>query len=430
MVGRDTSPVTILGTGALAMRFGAALARSGRRVTLVGTWPDGLAAIQAGGIAVDAGSTVWTVPASASRLGDGLAPAPLVLVLVKAHQTRAVAPHAAALATPDGLILTLQNGLGNRETLADAAGPERVSAGVTSEGASVLGPGYVRIAGAGVTTVGTAGDTARAARRAAMWLREAGLTVETSDDIDALLWRKLAVNAAINPLTALHMVPNGALLEDPKLTTRMAAAAREVGRVAEAAGVVLGADPVSLAREVASMTADNRSSMLQDVTRGGLTEIDAICGAVVRIGRRLGIDTPVNLRLWRAVSELGGEVVDGTGTTLRQTDFGKQLGLQTGELKPAPLVDRERDGERAGDGDGDGGRENERASEHAVRGPSFGEGARRTTVRREDDPRDSTGIDRVRDPARRDDPTPPRDSAADPASDSAEDTSPVGERVS
>jgi hypothetical protein len=111
----------------------------------------------------------------------------------------------------------------------------------------------------------------------------------------------------------------------------MAAAAREVGVVARRAGVQLGADPVALAREVALRTADNRSSMLQDIERGGLTEIDAICGAVVRAGRHLGVETPVNLRLWRRVSALGGAVVDGTGTTLRQGDFARELGLGAAE---------------------------------------------------------------------------------------------------
>jgi len=335
MVGRDTSNVTILGTGAMAMRFGAALARAGHRVTLVGTWLESLAMVDAHGIAVDAGSTVWTVPAAAALLGDVLPPAPLVLVLVKAHQTHSVAPHAARLVSEDGLILTLQNGLGNRESLIEAAGEERVAAGVTSEGATVLGPGFVRIAGAGMTTLGYAGPAAERVPRVARWLREAGFDVDTTADIDALLWRKLAVNCAINPLTALHSVPNGALLEDRGLAEQMAAAAREVGVVARRAGVQLGADPVALAREVALRTADNRSSMLQDVERGGLTEIDAICGAVVRAGRHLGVETPVNLRLWRRVSALGGAVVDGTGTTLRQGDFARELGLGTTDGRAA-----------------------------------------------------------------------------------------------
>ena len=327
MVGRDTSPVTILGTGAMAMRFGAALARIGHRVTLVGTWPEGLAAIEEHGIAVDAGSTVWTVPASAAPLGDVLPPAPLVLVLVKAHQTRSVAPHAARLVAEEGLILTLQNGLGNREILVDATSEAQVAAGVTSEGATVLGPGYVRVAGAGTTTLGYAGPSADRVPRVTRRLSEAGFDVETTPDIDALLWRKLAVNCAINPLTALHSVPNGALLEERRLTDQMDAAAREVGLVALEAGVNLGVDPVMLAREVALRTAENRSSMLQDVERGGLTEIDAICGAVVRAGRHLDVETPVNLRLWRRVTALGGEVVDGAGNTLRQADFARQLGL-------------------------------------------------------------------------------------------------------
>lgn len=326
----------ILGTGAMAKRFGAQLARAGQsRVTLAGSWPEALGAIAREGITVEEADAVWN--ASVAVMDRSALPAAafdLVLVLVKSHQTEAVAPAAARALAPGGIILSLQNGIGNREILSAAAPGRRVRAGVTSAGATGLGPSRVRLGGPGLTVLGEmgadGGDEERRANDAngdrtgnpdpnprplrlrdlARLFEAAGLTTECSRDIDRLLWRKLAVNCAINPLTALHGIPNGRLLEDPALRARMGAAAREVQAVAQAMGIDLGLDAAELAEDVARKTKANRSSMLQDMDRGARTEIDAIAGAVVREGRRLGIPTPVNAALWEAVlaAAAGAEV--------------------------------------------------------------------------------------------------------------------------
>lgn len=298
--------VTILGTGALASLFGARLARAGQEVTLVGSWRQALDAMRRRGVVVEEAGAEWRASVRVARLRDAdeLRRASLVLVLVKSAQTQAVAAAAARLARPDGLILSLQNGLGNAEILAAAAGADRVAQGVTSLGAATLAPGRVRPGGPGVTVLGEGGRAAGRLDDAATRLAAAGFTVERSADLDALVWGKLAVNAAINPLTALHGLPNGALLEDPALRARMRAAAREVGAVAAAQGIVLAADPAEAAETVARRTAPNRSSMLQDVDRGAPTEIEAICGAVVAESARHGVPTPVNRELLEAMRRL------------------------------------------------------------------------------------------------------------------------------
>jgi 2-dehydropantoate 2-reductase len=278
--------VLVLGTGALACYLGGRLVRSGRaRVTLAGTWPEGLQALSSAGITGEEDGASWRVPVRAVRLADVREAADLVFVLVKAHQTAAVAP---AAARKGGLAVTLQNGWGNRETLA-AAGCE-VAAGIIVAGATLLGPAHVR-AFVGQILVGVPPPGAQAA---VDLLRQAGLPADAAPDVERHLWRKLAVNCSINPLTALLGVPNGRLLEDPDARARMVAAAREVGAVAAARGVDLGGDPGEFAVQVATTAALNRSSMLQDVSRGAPTEIDALCGAVSREGRRLGVATPVS----------------------------------------------------------------------------------------------------------------------------------------
>ena len=348
--------VLILGTGALAKLIGFRLATARESdaplaaVTLAGDWTVALEAIAAGGIVleesdgrvgqatVDAltrealtaalglvdhpASTDPQGPDDPGRAGvpsdprdlsdpDGLKDAfDLVLVLVKSRQTAAVAPLAAAAAGAGGRILSLQNGLGNRELLQAAAGdPDRVLSGMTSVGATGLGPNKVRAGGLGVTRLGPSRGPGPSAEAIARLFSAAGLPCAVSPDVDALIWRKLAVSCAINPLTALTGLPNGALLADARLRSIANAAAREAVAVATALGIQLGADGADLVAEVAERTATNRSSMLQDLDRGAPTEIDAICGAVVARATALGLAAPVNAWLLRAVHRLesGGE---------------------------------------------------------------------------------------------------------------------------
>lgn len=224
-------------------------------------------------------------------------PVDLLIVLVKAYATADALSWAAGAIGPETVALTLQNGLGNAEALATVVGADRVLAGTTAQGATQVGPGLVRHAGSGPTAIAPwapGGPAEREVGRVADWLSRAGIPTGVAGDGRVLLWSKLAVNAAINPLTALLGVPNGALLELDGARELMQRAAREAGQVACALGVRLPEDPVERALAVARATAANRSSMLQDLERGRPTEIEAINGAVVAHGHRLGVPTPVN----------------------------------------------------------------------------------------------------------------------------------------
>jgi 2-dehydropantoate 2-reductase len=216
--------------------------------------------------------------------------------LVKSWQTEHVAGQVAECLEGDGLVLTLQNGIGNRELLAGTLGLPRVALGITTTGATLLGPGLARAGGEGVISIET--HPRLGPLEAAF--TEAGFQVQTVNDADALIWGKLVINAAINPLTALLHVPNGELLQRPEARKLMGALARETAAVAVANGVHLPfEDAVRAAEDVAQKTAANHSSMYQDVLRGAPTEIDAICGAITQAGEELGIPTPVNRVCWQ-----------------------------------------------------------------------------------------------------------------------------------
>ncbi len=223
------------------------------------------------------------------------------IVLVKSWQTPQVAEELAQILSADGLAVTLQNGLGNYEILEHALGGERVALGSTTTGATLLGPGLVKAAGEGAISVQ---EHPRLDPIAAA-LRSSGFTVKVVRDANSLVWSKLVINSAINPLTALLRVPNGELLRRPAARALMRSLAEETAAVAVAERVKLNfADAGAMVEEVARRTAANYSSMLQDIRRGAPTEIEAICGAIARAGRRDGIATPVNDACWKLVQAL------------------------------------------------------------------------------------------------------------------------------
>ncbi|HEX2915222.1 MAG TPA: ketopantoate reductase family protein [Chloroflexia bacterium] len=235
----------------------------------------------------------------------------LALVLVKSYRTPAAAEQARSILKDEGLAITLQNGLGNAEQLAKILGTDRVSQGVTSLGATLLEAGRVRFAGLGQTAIGIAPDLnperANLLNGLVECLKALALPVVSGQDVSGLVWGKLVVNCAINPLTALLRCPNGRLLEKAGSLELLDAAANEAAMVASAKAINLpfpASEAAEQARKVAALTAGNTSSMLADILRGRQTEIEAINGALVREGEKTGIPTPVNRTLYLLIKAL------------------------------------------------------------------------------------------------------------------------------
>lgn len=321
MVGKYNEPILILGTGALACLFAARLAAAGYRVRMLGTWPEGLAALANLGVTLaNEDGSLRSYPVKVSADPNDFSGVRHVLVLVKSWQTARAADQLFKCLAVDGVALTLQNGLGNREKLVEKLGTERVAFGITTGGATLLGPGQVRAGGEGKITV------AKQARITPIvdWLSAAGFQVEVVESVDSLAWGKLVVNAAINPLTALLEVANGELLKRPPARELSAELANEVVSVAWGKNIPLPFDDaVKAVENVIERTADNRSSMLQDVGRGSLTEIDAINGAVVEAGREIGIPTPANEVMWKLVNALSpvhSVIVNGSRQSSRKRE--------------------------------------------------------------------------------------------------------------
>lgn len=288
--------IVVFGSGAMGSWLGALLAHAGHDVTLVAR-RDHAAVMGAQGLLVTGKTQLALRPKVVTRAAD--APVPELLVLaVKAYDTDAALRDAAPLLGQRTDVLAFQNGLGNVERIGAAVDPRRVFAAVTTHGVTYVEPGHVEHAGVGYFRVGSpSGEHARA-KAIADALRQTGLDVELTEGIAGEIWAKVVVNAAINPITAITGLRNGALLQVAPLRELMQRVVEEAVDVARAEGAPLpDEDLLARARRVAELTAANKSSMLQDVERGRRTEIDAICGEIVQRGARHGIDTPVNLAL-------------------------------------------------------------------------------------------------------------------------------------
>ncbi|MDO5674287.1 MAG: 2-dehydropantoate 2-reductase [bacterium] len=228
------------------------------------------------------------------------------IICTKAHAGTEAGIIAQALLRKEGLALTLQNGLGNRERIGEHVGEERIMVGITAQAATRLDAGEVRHAGAGRTFLAPAGN---AQRRHSLVLatlfNEAGIDTMVEDDPEALIWSKLIVNAGINALAAIMRVPNGALANDPACRAIMAKAVAEAVQVAEALDIKLPYDhPFKYVLEVCEQTEANRASTLQDILRRAPTEIEVINGAIARLGELHQVPTPVNTMLSQLIQAL------------------------------------------------------------------------------------------------------------------------------
>lgn len=284
--------ITVVGPGAMGLMHAAYLARHGLDVVLLDHRPDRADRLAASGIRLETEEGDWQVQVPCRAQAD-FGPARLVIVFVKAYATRPALLHARPLIGPETALLTLQNGLGNLEILQEFQSPEQVLAGTTSSGANLLGEGHVHVAAVGQTVLGGSGADALAEL-----FSSAGLPATTTEDVQSVLWRKAVVNSAINPLTALTGLRNGQLLDIPALRDLLRQVAQESAQVGHRLGHALCS--ATLPEEVEGicrLTANNRSSMLQDLSSGRRTEVDQISGAIVRAAQRSGLAAPLNATL-------------------------------------------------------------------------------------------------------------------------------------
>lgn len=247
-----------------------------------------------------------------------LRPMDVVLFCVKSHDLPRCLQSYLPLLSPQTLLVFLQNGIGHLDIQGRLNVSSTPAFASSSEGATLLGPGHVLHAGRGRTHLGFLQSSAalqqQQLEKLVLNLQEAGIEASLSKDIRSHLWAKLFINAGINPLSALYNRTNGQILTSCAARGRLKNIVREAEAVAKGCGITINVDPVQATIAVCKSTARNISSMLQDRRNKRLTEIDAINGAVVREGKRLGIATPFNDEVVEQIKKMEKEYNSGTAT--------------------------------------------------------------------------------------------------------------------
>lgn len=295
--------VVVLGAGAIGSLFGALLSKE-NDVTLICRKEQALA-IQKNGLKIQGKTNIMTRPDVTDSVTDCKIP-DVLFITVKSYDTEKVIQEAKTLVSEETVVVSVQNGLGNLQAISTALNDAKVVGGLTSHGAILVSPGIVEHAGFGDTVAGAfSGCGKHEAEAIARMLTDAGIETSITVDINREVWYKALINAAINPLATLANSPNGVLLEDKDLKKLAGEIVSEGVRVAAAQGISLNREKAfSRVLKVASQTAENRNSMLQDLERGKRTEIDQINGAIARLGAAVGIDTPINIRIITQIKDL------------------------------------------------------------------------------------------------------------------------------
>lgn len=289
--------IVIVGPGAMGLLLATFLVKSSEEdIWLLDKDPQRACLLNQQGIFMEGIAGERQVRVKATHQVEEIGKADLLIICVKAYDTKAAMLRAKPLVGEDTLVLTLQNGLGNIEILAEIIGQDKVIGGTASLGATLLDVGKVRFAGKGEIIIGRLdGKISVGMRQLRQLLNKVGLETRISRDIKSFLWSKLIINVGINALTAITRLPNGKLIESEFTRNILRSAVTEAVKVAKKKRIrLISDDPLTKVEAVCEATASNISSMLQDILKKKRSEIDFINGVIVRHAQELGIAAPVN----------------------------------------------------------------------------------------------------------------------------------------
>ena len=295
--------IVMLGAGALGSTIGGTLAMGGNDVHFVDMWQEHVDLINKDGLHMTNEKEDWYVRVDARTTADTIGEADLVIVLVKSFATKQAVEQLKQtnVIGKNTLVMSLQNGLGNEETIASVIGSENVISGKTYVGGRLIQAGYISAGGQGKWTyIGELnGEITDRIQTVCNVFNDAGLLCEVSDNIKGLIWDKLLINVAAGALCGITRLPYGPLYEEDYIKDVAVAAIQEGIQVAKAAGVVLKSEDPQYPWVAASegLPGTFKTSILQSLELKRPTEIDFINGSIVEWGKKYGIATPVNQTL-------------------------------------------------------------------------------------------------------------------------------------
>jgi 2-dehydropantoate 2-reductase len=289
--------ICIIGSGAMGSVYAGLLGDAGNDVWAIDCWQAHIDAIRNNGLRVEGKSGDRTADINASTNANEAGLCDLVIIATKAMQVVEAAESAKPLLGQNAIVLTIQNGLGSFEKVADILGPERVIVGIAGGfGASIKKPGHVHHNGMEYVHLGELNGpvTPRLAKIANLW-DDAGFNVKTFDDIHLLVWEKLICNVCFSGTCAITEMTIGEVMADENAWRVASGCATEAFYVGKARGVHIDFDdPVDYVYNFGAKIPDARPSMLLDHLEGRPGEIDVINGAIPVEGKKVGVPTPFN----------------------------------------------------------------------------------------------------------------------------------------
>lgn len=294
--------ILIAGAGAMACLAGGKLKTNGEQVRLYNRMNKHVETINEQGLRiVEKDNSVTQIDLEIVQQLKADEQVDILLVLLKAQANEAVLSKLRGKLAEGTVIVTMQNGIGNAETIQQLFPMNTVVSGTLGHGASVEHDGTILHRGWGINYLGNVEEEAASEKLKAFAekLSTAGMKTEVSADVNAVIWNKLFVNAAFNSVTALTRLKNGDILNTQEGEDLLRAVTAEAVLVARAEGV--DADAEAVAEECLRMgrqdIGGNKSSMLMDILKKRQTEIEVINGGIVKLGKKHGIETPVNASL-------------------------------------------------------------------------------------------------------------------------------------
>jgi len=295
--------IAIIGAGAMGCLFAARLALSGSRVSLVEVDRTAIDTIGQQGLRLYLGDHAHQVNVPIALAADTQGPFDLLMVFTKGFHTQAAITSVQHLIGPDTWVLTLQNGLGNADCIAETVAAERILIGMTDVPADLVAAGVVHAVEAGkVRLWGYNGGTTAALTAVSQRLVDAGFDCATDPDVVTTIWEKVVFNAALNALCTLIGQPVGIIGASPDGRWLAERVVDECQAIAAAQGIAFNSQRV-LARmqQVYVEQAAHHPSMLQDRQAGRRSEIESINGALLGHARHHGLSAPVLETLYRLV---------------------------------------------------------------------------------------------------------------------------------
>jgi len=288
--------ILVIGAGALGLLIAGIISHNGGKVTLFSRRPEAVEYISRNGIKIVAQNIDYVSRVKCTSVIERDKKYDLAIVTVKSYDTPEIAKLLGENLNTDTQVLTIQNGLGNAETLARHLGQQRVYPGITMQSSTRLSINEVYHAFNGLTIIGEyAGPPTERTKMFADYLSRLGVPTVVSENIWRDLWFKLMVNSVINPLTAIMRVKNKNLLEVPSVDLLIRSILSEIISVAKLHGHEFDFDECyEKVIKIIKDSGDNKSSMLQDIENNKRTEIDNLNGMVVSLASKYGLEIPVN----------------------------------------------------------------------------------------------------------------------------------------